>query len=75
MLDPDTALVYSHPSNRFVLSVLHGSSFFYIDHVIKPRPPVADVEYIKELHQINVRKERQRNKGKSIIITELPVHI
>ncbi|XP_019861906.1 PREDICTED: nuclear pore membrane glycoprotein 210-like [Amphimedon queenslandica] len=54
VLDPESALVYNHPNNRFIVSILHGSSFFYVDHVIKPRPPVADVEYIKDSHQINI---------------------
>ena len=36
------------------LTVLHGSRHFRVDHIIKPRPPVADVEYIKESQSINV---------------------
>ncbi len=36
------------------LNILHGSKHFRIEHVIKPRPPVGDVEYIKESQSINV---------------------
>ena len=57
MLSPDALLVYNHPNNRATLSILYGSSYFSVNHVIKPRPPVADVEYLKETHHINVRDE------------------
>ena len=54
ILYPSTLLVYNHPSNKVTVSILHGSSYFAVDHIIKPRPPVADIIYIKESHQINV---------------------
>ena len=47
-------LVYNHPQNLVTLPILHGSKHFRVDYVIKPRPPVADVEYIKEGQTINV---------------------
>ena len=53
-VSPRELLVYNHPNNRASLSILHGSEHFRVDHVIKPRPPVADVEYIKETQNINV---------------------
>jgi nuclear pore complex protein Nup210 len=54
ILFPPSLLLYHHPSNMGSISILHGSSYFSVDHVTKPRPPVADIIYIKESHQINI---------------------
>lgn len=53
-VSPGELLVYNHPKNMAYMSILHGSKHFRVDYVIKPRPPVADVEYIKESQTINV---------------------
>ena len=51
---PSTLLIFNHPDNRNSLTIFNGSSYFRIDHAVKPRLPVADVEYIKEFQRIDV---------------------
>ena len=51
---PANLLLYNQPGNGAMLSIVHGSAHFRVEHVVKPRPPVADVEYNRERRQISV---------------------
>ena len=51
---PNHLLLFNQPGNQASLKLCHGSGHFHVDYVVKPRPPVGEVQYNRETSRVNV---------------------